>query len=163
MSGELEWIDHLDSRYTEFQKLLQQAKQSPENISTDDQANTTQTIMVNRNIIRETEKTRNLREVNIDRIIIQETPQEQRQSKTTLRRIENDITRNTKKSVTNCKINGDWRENVKENTFRVGKLDVTKIEQRSKEFQIMEEKNRMYKKKKVLSFSSKLIPTFSCH
>jgi hypothetical protein len=115
LSDELEWLNYLDARYTMFEKH-QQARQRPDN----NQPNTTQSIVVNKNTIREREKTKNLQEMKIDRIIIQETPEEQKSPKTT-----------------NYKTNGDWKRNVKENTFKVGKLDVTKIEQRSKQFQLM--------------------------
>ena len=74
-----EWIDYLDSRYTMFEKH-QQARE----ISDNDQPVTTQTIMVNTNTIRKTEKTKYQQEIDIDRIVIQETPEEQRNLRSTL-------------------------------------------------------------------------------
>ena len=150
LSDELEWIDYLDSRYTMFEKH-QQEKRTSDNITTNDHPNTTQTVTVNEKTNRETKKTKNLQEVDIDRIIILETPEEQRRSRTTLSRTDNGITENG--MTTNYKVNGDWRNGVRENTFRVGKLDVTKIEQRTKEFQLMEEVTQIHRQNKVLSFS----------
>lgn len=121
MSSELEWIDFLDSQYTQFEKSHQEIKESPVNIIG--------------NIYPNTKERKDLKEVDIDRIMIHESSPKQGQIKTTLRRTENDITQSTTKSTTNYKNNVNRREN----TFRVGKLDVTKIEQCSKESENVKE------------------------
>ncbi len=149
VSDELEWLYNLNSRYTEFETLHPETRQRLDNSTTIDQSDTTQTITVNRKTIQEKQKTKNLREVDIDRIIIQEPPEEPRQPKPIPRRPESDKSENTDTTVTTYRMNGNGKQVVKENTLRVGKLDVTKIEQRNKEFQIMEEESRLYKAKKV--------------
>lgn len=114
--------------------------------------------MVNRNTIQPRRKTTNLRDVYIDRIIIEETPEEQRQSKTAPRRTQNSTSEKTETSVTSYKINEDYRKNQEEKTLRVGKLDVTKIEENSKRFQIKKE-GRSYGKKMV---NLKFLEFLSC-
>ena len=52
-------------------------------------------------------------------------------------------------SVTTYRANNNWKQVIKGNTLRVGKLDVKKIEERNKEFQRMEKESRIYKAKKV--------------
>lgn len=149
ISDELEWLDNLDARYTQFDKLHPQTKQSRDKITSIDEPDTTQTITVNRNTVRTKQKNNNLREVDIDCIIIQETLEEQRQPKPISRGPENGKTENTDTPITTYRMNGNSKQGVKENTLRVGKLDVTKIEERNKEFKIMEEESRMYQAKKV--------------
>ena len=52
-------------------------------------------------------------------------------------------------SVTTYRANNNWKQVIKGNTLKVGKLDVKKIEERNKEFQRMEKESRIYKAKKV--------------
>ena len=87
---------------------------------------------------------KDLREVDIDRITIHEPPPNQRRLKATLRGTEDDVTKSAMKSTTNYS-SGNW----KENTFRVGKLDVTKIEQFGKQSEMMREDSQKYRKNKV--------------
>ena len=102
----------------------QQAREIPDK----DQPVKTQTILVNTNTIREKEKTKYLQEFDIDRIVMQETPEEQKNLRSTLPLTET-----------------NWKR--KENTFKVGKLDLTKIEQRTKEFQLMADESQIHTKK----------------
>ena len=46
-------------------------------------------------------------------------------------------------------MNANCKQSVKESTLRVGKLDVSKIEERNKEFQNKEKESNLYKVKKV--------------
>lgn len=56
---------------------------------------------------------------------------------------------NTKISPITFRINRNKRKSVKENTLKVGKFDVTKIDQRSRELHITKDKKSVYKMKKV--------------
>lgn len=157
MSDKLEWIHFLDSTYGESDNNHSQTKQSPDK-EVVDQPNTIQTILINRNTIHQTEQSKSLREIDIDRIIIDETPEKERQSKTALRRTENNKQGKTEtSSVTSYKINGNCGRNLQEKTLRVGKLDVTNIEEKSKGFQIKEKESRINKEKKVLPFLYKFL------
>ena len=120
ISNELEWIDFLDSQYTQFEKSHQQIKESPDNIVG--------------NVYPKSKETK-----YIDRIMIHETLPNQGRIKNISLQTEND---STMKSKTNYKNNENWRDK----TFRVGKLDVTKIEQYSKECELGKEESQKYNK-----------------
>ena len=123
ISNELEWIDFLDSQYTQFEKSHQQIKKSPDNIVGNVYPNSKETKY-------------------IDRIMIHETLPNQGRIRNTSLQTEND---STMKSKTNYKNNENWRDK----TFRVGKLDVTKIEQYIKECELGKEESQKYKENKV--------------
>ena len=112
---------------------------------TNDQSDTAQTIMVNTNTFREKQKNKNLKEVDIDRIVIQQTPEEPKQPQ----QPESEKSRNTDTSVRTYRLNKNWKQDMKKNTLKVGKLDVKKIEERNEEFKKMEKERQMYKAKKV--------------
>lgn len=106
----------------------------------------TKIITVKSDAICNTKKIENIQEVDIDRIINQETPPEERQSKTENQRSEEKKLVNKKISIT-YRINGRWKKDAKKKTsIRVGKLDVRRIEERNKR---IENEIRAQKIKKV--------------
>ena len=93
--------------------------------------------MVDKNQICRTQMEKNLQEVDIDCIIIKETPGPILKSPEQSRR------EKMKTSTTAIKINGNCQQDVKQNTHRVGKLDVSKIEERHAEIQKWKKVNQL--------------------
>lgn len=107
----------------------------------------TKIITVKSDAICNTKKIENIQEVDIDRIINQETPPEQRQSKTENQRSEDKKLVNNKKISITYRMNERWKKDAKKSTsIRVGKLDVRRIEERNKR---IENEIRAQKIKKV--------------
>lgn len=106
------------------------------------------TIKVNRDSFHEKERRKKPRKIEIDRIIIEETQEEQKRTPTKLQQADNDKDENAKKSPITDRMNGIEREDTNERTLKVGKLDVTKIEQKGEERQIMKNESRIYHKGK---------------
>lgn len=99
--------------------------------------------MVNKSEICKPQITKNLQEIDIDRIVIKETPEP------ILGRPEQGKAEKMKTSVTTIRLNGNCKQDLKQNTHKVGKLDVTKIEERRAEIQKSEKENILYNSKKV--------------
>ena len=91
--------------------------------------------------------TKNLQEVDIDRIVIKET------SEPIPGRTGQIMPEKMKTSGTTIKMNETCKQGVKQNTHRVGKLDVTKIEERQAEIQKLEKEIELCNSKKVNQLS----------
>ena len=93
--------------------------------------------MVDKNQICRTQMAKNLQEVDIDCIITKATPGP------ILKSPEQSKREKMKTSTTAIKINGNCQQDVKQNTHRVGKLDVSKIEERHAEIKKWKKVNQL--------------------
>ena len=91
--------------------------------------------------------TKNLQEVDIDRIVIEET------SEPIPGRTGQIVPEKIKISGTTIKMNENYKQGVKQNAHRVGKLDVTKIEEKHAEMQKLEKEIELCNSKKVNQLS----------
>jgi hypothetical protein len=93
----------------------------------------------------ETEKSRYPKDLDIGRIVIEKTPEDEEILKRKVLRKEHDRPRSTEVTVTQHGVEEHPKTYVTEDTIKVGKLDVTHLEKEMVETKTLQERTKAYK------------------